>query len=127
VRPLLAALDDAAATLAAVVSAVPDVERLVGIDWAAQAQRATTEAAELSHLVAVEAELSQRKSALAQARRDLRRTGELSERLAMRAAALPDELAAARVADAGAAHDAGSRPGFSGRDRAGARRGAVAA
>ncbi len=100
VRPLLAALDDVGAVIAEVVSAVPNVERLVGIDWAAQAQRAGTEAAELSHMVAVEAELPQRKAAIAAARRELHRTGEFNERLAMRAAALPDELASARAAEA---------------------------
>lgn len=100
VRPLLAALDDATAAVAAVVAAVPNVDRLVGIDWDAQAVRAGAAAAELNHLVPLERELAQRKAAVAEARHEVRRTGELAERLAIRAATLPREVAAAREAEA---------------------------
>jgi exonuclease SbcC len=102
VRPLLAALDESAAAVAAVLAAEPSAERLVGIDWAAQAQRAGTEAAELNYMVDVEARLPDIKGAVAEARRELRRTGQIAEQLAMRAAAVPGELAAARTAEADA-------------------------
>ncbi len=99
VRPLLAALDEAEAAVAAVLAAQPSAERLTGIDWATQAQRAGTEAAELNHLVGVEAGLPELERALVDARRALRRARELAEQLAMRAAALPGELAVARAAE----------------------------
>ncbi len=100
VRSLLETLDECAASLAAVVEAQPGVERLVGIDWAAQATRAGTEAAELNHMVAIEDQLPELKRAVSDARRELRRTGQMTEQLAVRAAALPGELAAARAAEA---------------------------
>ena len=100
VRPLLSALDESAAAVDSVLAAEPSAERLVGIDWAAQAQRAGTEAAELNHMVDIEARLPDLKGAVADARRELRSTGQVAEQLAMRAAAVPGELAAARTAEA---------------------------
>jgi exonuclease SbcC len=100
VRPLLAALDDAHAAVDKVESVVPNVAQLVGIDWTAQAQRSSSAAAELNHLVAIEARLPQLKDAVSEARRELRRSDELAEQLAVRAAALPAELDAARAAEA---------------------------
>src|SRR5689334_19847135 len=77
VRPLLAALDDACATLEQARSAVPGLDHLTATDWPARAEAARSAAAELNHLVAAEAELPGRTQAVADARRELRRTAEL--------------------------------------------------
>jgi exonuclease SbcC len=100
VRPLLAACDDAARALAGVVADVPEVTALLSIEWDARAQHADAAAAELTHMVAVEQRLPELTRTVAAARRAGRRADEIVEGLAVRAAALPAELEAARDTEA---------------------------
>jgi exonuclease SbcC len=107
VRPLLAALDEARAELDAALSLVPDGEVAAShADWTARADEQRQCAAELTHLVALEQTLPQLQAEVVAARRAAGRATAEVERLAGRAAIVPDELAAAQRRTAAARTDA---------------------